>query len=204
MTTPEPRPVTHKATAQRDRPAPWLLPWPGACLPSTSTSAATVYNMSDRQDLEQGWWGLHWLKVVGIVLTSLSIVATVILAWRGAEEQPTGSEVALFALLVAFFQLGAAWAFSHTGRVDLIHAGSSVRRLGRLAVRAEDATAAAQRARAKSIPPEEVRDVMNQLSVELSVLQEGFVDAADDWMAALPGLINQPKKATAQEDSRLL
>lgn len=54
------------------------------------------------------------------------------------------------------------------------------------------------------MPPEQVRDVMNQLSVELSVLQEGFVDAADDWMAALPELINEPKKASTQEDSRLL
>lgn len=169
-----------------------------------STFDATVYSVSDGQEQKPGWWRLHWPRVVGIMLTSLSIGATVILAWRGAEVQPTRIEVAFFALLVAFFQLGAAWAFSRSGRVDLTHAGSSVRRLARLAVRAEGATASAQRARARDIPEPQVREVMNQLSVELSVLQEGLVDAADDWVVALPEILDQPKTASTQEDSRLL
>lgn len=49
-----------------------------------------------------------------------------------------------------------------------------------------------------------MREVMNQLSVELSVLQEGLVDAADDWVVALPEILDQPKTASTQEDSRLL
>lgn len=138
---------------------------------------------------------------VGITLTALSIFATVVLAWRGAADEPTRSEIALFALLASFLQLSAAWVFSRIGRVDLTHAGSSLRRLIGLADRAERATESAESARAKGIPAAQVRDVMNQLSVELSVLQEGCVDAANDWTAALPELIDQAKKTPNQEDT---
>lgn len=157
--------------------------------------------MANRQNQSPRWWKLHWVTLVGSVLTALSIVATVTLAWLGAENQPTRSEVALYALLAAFFQMGAAWAFSRTGRVDLTHAGSSLRRLVGLADRAERATDSAESARAKGVPAATVRDVMNQLSVELSVLQEGYVDAANDWTDALPELVDQAKKTPNQEDS---
>lgn len=166
-------------------------------------SGATIYHVSNEQVKQPGWWGTHWLKTVGTALTLLSIGATVTLAWRGAEETPTRGEVATFALLVAVFQIGAAAAFSRTGQVNLTHAGSSVRRLARLASRAASATASAERARERGRPVAEVREVMNQLSVELSVLEEGFVDAADDWLVSLPELRNHPHTTSTQEDSRL-
>lgn len=158
--------------------------------------------MSEGKDQELGWWKLHWPQVVGSVLTVASIAATVTLAWRGAEEQPTRFEVAFFALLAASFQVSAAWTFSRIRRVDLTHARSSVRSLFRLAGRAEDATASAEQARAKGVPAPEVREVMNQLSVELSVLQEGLVDATTDWTDALPELLRRPKKTSTQKDSK--
>lgn len=125
----------------------------------------------------------------------------VLLAWRGPESQPTPSEVALFALLAAGFQMCAAWAFNRMGRVDLTHAGSSLRRLVGLANRAERATNNAGIAREKGLPVATVRDSMNQLSVELSVLQEGFVEVANDWTDSLLELLaDQTKKTPKQED----
>lgn len=100
------------------------------------------------------------------------------------------------------FSWSPPWAFSHVRRVNLTHAGASVRRLYGLALRAEAATGSAEGARAKDVSAADVRGVMNQLSVELSVLQEGLVDAAQDWTDALPEILSQPKKTPTQKDSK--
>lgn len=157
--------------------------------------------MFEGTKLKPGWWSLHRLQVIGCVLTTVSIVLMVVLAWVGAKEQPTVSQMALIALIGASFQLVAAWVFSRVNRVDLTHAGASVRRLYGLALRAEEATDNAERARAKNVSSADVRGVINQLSVELSVLQEGLVDAAQDWTDALPELLSQPKKTPPQKDA---
>lgn len=137
-------------------------------------------------DHKLGWWGLHGLQLLGCVLTTFSILILVVLVWLGAEEQPSRSEVALMTFLSACFQLVAAWVFSRVRRIDKTHASASTRRLYRLAQRAENTTDLAERARSKEMPASDVRQAISLLSVELSVLQEGLVDAAEDWTEALP------------------
>lgn len=87
----------------------------GGPLPSRSFLRATVYDMSEGKNREFGWWTrplrwwkLHWLQVLGCLLTTASIVVMVALAWLGAVGQPSRAEVALIALVGASFQLVAA------------------------------------------------------------------------------------------------
>lgn len=122
-----------------------------------------------------------------------AIATTVVLAVR-STGQPGGVELALFAIVAAAFQIGAALLFKRTGQVDPSHAGQSVHRLVELAIRARDAKIQAERVSEPGIAAREVRDAMLKISVELSVFEQAFVNGGLDWTKALPELLRSGTK----------
>lgn len=103
-----------------------------------------------------------------------------------------GALAALLALLAAGFQGGAAWVFAGQGRADPVHAASAFRHLYRLALRAAEATKIADRANRKSSEQADLRDAMTKLSVHLSWLEEGLIDAGEHWAQVHPQLRDGP------------
>ncbi len=125
---------------------------------------------------------------MGGVLLTLSIGATVLIAWRGANEPPGADEAALYVLLAAAFQIAAASVFAGQGRADPTHAVSSFRHLAKLARRAVDATEIAERANLRAASEVDVREAVTRLTVHLSYLQEGFEEAGEHWAQVHPEL----------------
>jgi hypothetical protein len=104
--------------------------------------------------------------------------------WLGvlsaAPKQPSNATSALLVVLAAVLQGAGALQFSGAGRADPSLARASVRRLLHMAQRADVAEKAAQQA-FESGNAAEVRAVLGRISAELSYLQEGFLEAGDDW-----------------------
>jgi hypothetical protein len=134
------------------------------------------------------WWGRRWRALVGGALLTLSIGATVLIAWRGANEPPSTAEAALFVLIAAGFQIAAASIFAAQGRADPTHATSSFRHLARMAKRAVEATEIAERANRRAAAEGDVRAAVTRLSVHLSWLQEGLEEAGEHWAQVHPEL----------------
>lgn len=155
--------------------------------------------MATADDSIPKWWTVHWQKVLGFGATAAAIATTVILAVRSAG-QPSGLELALFAVVAACFQVGAGLLFSRTGQVDLPHAEGSVRRLVEFAVRAETAKDEAERVSERGVPASEVRDAMLKVSVELSVFEQAFINAGLDWTNALPELLRAGTRSPSSKE----
>lgn len=110
-----------------------------------------------------------------------SLVTTVFLGvLSGADKQPTRSTSALLVLLAAVFQFGSVVTFSGIGRADPGLARAAVRRLIRMGLRTSGARKLAEESFDGANAPE-LRSRMGQLSVELSWLEEGLVEAVGDW-----------------------
>lgn len=115
-------------------------------------------------------------------LAAIGAALTVALAFLGSKtEPPAASTQALIALLAILAQSGAAWAFSGEGKADPTLAQRSVARLFRLGQRAGQAREAAELLSVKGSAVGDLREGMQQLSVHLSYLEEGFLDSIDDW-----------------------
>jgi hypothetical protein len=129
------------------------------------------------------------LAVVGAGLT-------VLLAFLGSvDEPPSASTQALIGFLAIMAQLGAAWVFSGEGKVDPTLAQRSVARLVRLARRAEGARREAELLAVKGIPAGHLREGVGHLSVHLSYLEEGYVDAIEDWRMFHPHAVDAAEEA---------
>lgn len=137
---------------------------------------------------ESSWWARRWRAVVGASLLALSIGATVLIGWLGANKPPGTAEAALFVLLAAMFQISAASVFAGQGRADPTHAASSFRHLARMAKRAVEATEIAERANRRAAAEGDVRVAVTRLSVHLSWLQEGLEEAGEHWAQVHPEL----------------
>jgi hypothetical protein len=119
------------------------------------------------------WWGSAFL--IG------SLGVTVLLGvLSGADEQPSRSTSALLVLLAAVFQFSSVLLFAGIGRADPGLARAAVRRLIRMGLRTSGARQLAEES-FDSANTAELRSRMGRLSVELSWLEEGLVEAVGDW-----------------------
>ena len=97
----------------------------------------------------------------------------------------------MLALLAILAQLGSAWTFSGDGKADPGLAQRSVGRLFALGRRAEAARLATERLQSSSAGAPELRRHVDQLSVHLSYLEEGYVEAIEDWRIFHPYAVYQ-------------
>jgi len=88
---------------------------------------------------------------------------------------------AVIVILIIAAQIGAGWAFSADGKADPTLAERSVGRLFHLAQRAKRAGAKAQAAYESSGSEAQLHADMGILSVELSWIEDGLVQAIGDW-----------------------
>lgn len=130
---------------------------------------------------------MSFARMAGIGLVALSLGLTVLIAFMGTAKKPASrSQTVLLAVVAGFLQIGGAVAFSREGRADPSHARSAVRQLYANASFVVAARELAERYEARKAGPEELRAAMGKLSVVLSVAEEGFVQAVDDWREVHP------------------
>lgn len=134
------------------------------------------------------WWReLPIRRRAGGALVISGAGLTVLLAFVGnVDEAPSASTQALLAFFAIAAQLGGAWTFSGEGRADPTLAQRSVSRLVRLAQRTAAARGQAEGLTTRGAGSEELRDGMGHLSVHLSYIEEGTVDAVEDWRVFHP------------------
>lgn len=117
-------------------------------------------------------WGSFFLVGALSVTVLLGVLS-------GADEEPSRSTSALLVLLAALFQFSSVLLFSGIGRADPGLARAAVRRLIRMGVRTNEARELAERS--DSVSATELRSWVGRLSVELSWIEEGLLDAVADW-----------------------
>lgn len=134
------------------------------------------------------WWSqLAIRQKVGGVLAAVGVALTVLLAILGSRDQPPSASIqGLIAFLAIVSQLGGTWAFSGEGRADPTLARRSVARLVGLANRSAAAREQAEALCQKTTSASELREGVCYLSVHLSYIEEGFVEAIEDWRAFHP------------------
>jgi len=126
---------------------------------------------------------------VGLVL--LGAAATVLLAYLGSSEKPPSAEgQAYIALCGILAQAGSAWILSREGRADPTLAQSSVARLMRRWQRARAAKVEVERLFEENTGLVESRRALGKLSVTLSFLEEGYLEAIEDWRLFHPDQVH--------------
>ena len=137
----------------------------------------------------------------GAVLFLFGALITGFLAFRGSSTKPPSSSTqALISLLAIAAQAGAVWAFSGTGRADPGLAQRAVARLYGLAQRAARAREDLEALYEQEPPAAQVRKQIGGLSVTASFLEEGFVEAIEDWRIFHPQVVKEVEnRGTSQE-----
>lgn len=131
----------------------------------------------------------------------VGIGLTVILAYMsGAEEPPSAAKQAIVALLAILAQFGAVGVFSGEGKADPTLALRSVARLVNLATRANEAKRLAEAMQANDLPQDRLQKGAGQLSVHLSYLEEGYVNAVDDWRTFHPTAVELAEGRSVDDD----
>lgn len=118
-----------------------------------------------------------WASLLFLIGISLTIFLGFL---TGSDDQPSRSTSALLVVLAGVFQFASASQFKAIGRADPGLARAAVRRLIRMGTRTQAARKLAEAAH-DSGNSGELRSMMGQVSVELSWLEEGIMDAVDDW-----------------------
>jgi hypothetical protein len=131
----------------------------------------------------RAWWGrLQPRQRWGALLATVGAGLTVLLAFLSNKANPPpASTQALIALTAILAQLGSAWVFSGVGKADPGLAERSVARLVGLATRASLAKTVAEKCRETNPGAPAMRQAMGELSVHLSYLEEGYIEAIEDW-----------------------
>ena len=131
----------------------------------------------------RAWWDrLQPRQRWGALLAITGAGLTVLLAFLSNETKPPGASTqALIALLAILAQFGSAWTFAGAGKADPGLAERSVGRLVGLANRASFARALAEKCQEANPGSPAMRQVIGQLSVHLSYLEEGYINAIEDW-----------------------
>lgn len=137
------------------------------------------------------WWGSIFL--VGSVGTTVLLGVL-----SGSDRPPSRSTSALLVLVAAVFQLGSVLLFSGIGRADPGLARAAVRRLVRMGLRAEGARVLAEES-FDSASASELRSRMGQLSVDLSWMEEGLLEAVGDWEEFHADALKTLRKADQRE-----
>jgi hypothetical protein len=150
----------------------------------------------------RAWWArLRPRQRWGGALATGGAGLTVLLAFLGNQTKPpAASTQALIALLAILAQLGSAWAFSGVGKADPGLAERSVGHLVSLAARASFAKAMAEKCQENGLGAPAMRQVMGQLSVHLSYLEEGYVSAIEDWRIFHPDAVKDAIKNAEREE----
>jgi 4-amino-4-deoxy-L-arabinose transferase-like glycosyltransferase len=142
------------------------------------------------------WWRrLRPRQRWGGALALLGAGLTVLLAFLGnRSEPPAASTQALIALLAIMAQVGSAWSFSGDGKADPGLARRSVGRLVALAARAEGARQVTEALRERGATASEMKQAVGQLSVHLSYIEEGYLDAIEDWRVFHPDAVKKAER----------
>jgi hypothetical protein len=145
----------------------------------------------------RAWWArLRPRQRIGGVLALLGVGLTVLLAFlSNRSEPPAASTQALIALLAILAQLGSAWTFSGDGKADPGLAQRSVGRLVGLALRADSARQLTERMHAGGATASEVKQAMGQVSVHLSYIEEGYLNAIEDWRVFHPYAVEKAERS---------
>lgn len=148
------------------------------------------------------WWrDLPTRRKVGGALVIAGAGLTVLLAFLGnADEPPSASTQALIAFFAIVTQLGGAWTFSGEGRADPSLAQRSVSRLVRLAQRTAAARAQAEGLTQRGTAAADLSDGVGHLSVHLSYIEEGIVEAVEDWRAFHPRAVKTAEDGQGRTD----
>jgi hypothetical protein len=134
-------------------------------------------------------------------LVVLGVGLTVLLAFLSSQHQPPSSSTqALIALLAIAAQLGAPGAFGGDGKADPGLAERSAARLVSLAHKADTAKVMAEQCQESKMSPAELRQAMNQLSVHLSYLEDGYVNAIEDWRIFHPLAVDKAERIQYDPD----
>ncbi|MDA0564607.1 hypothetical protein LG943_09735 [Streptomonospora sp. S1-112] len=124
------------------------------------------------------------VRDIGIasLLVLLGFSLTVYLGFEsGAEEQPTRGTSALIAVLSGVFQFMGAARFHAIGKADPTLARASVRRLHKMILRANATRILSEKLAEYSNIPTKHKNALGMISVNLSWIEEGLLDAVDDW-----------------------
>lgn len=150
----------------------------------------------------RAWWGkLRPRQRWGGLLVIIGAGLTVVLAFLSNQTKPpAASTQALIALLAILAQLGSAWAFSGAGKADPGLAERSVGRLVGLATRASLARVMAEKSRETNPGVTVMRQAMGELSVHLSYLEEGYLDAIEDWRIFHPDAVEKAERSERDPD----
>jgi hypothetical protein len=140
----------------------------------------------------------QWL---GIALVIFSIGVTFALAVAaGAKTPPSQATYALFVLVSAAAQIGAAWAFSGVGRADPTLARSSVVGLFWLTRRASSAGETAQSVFEEATDANDLRMALGIASTEFSWLEEGLLLQIDGWRSFHKQVVNDAEGEQTDDD----
>lgn len=120
-------------------------------------------------------------QILAGALVAVGFGLTVYLgALEGASKQPSRATSALLVVLAGVFQIAGAAQFLKIGKADPGLARAAVRRIIKMTARASNARKLAECAY-DSGTPSEIKKALGRISVELSWLEEGLLDAFDDW-----------------------
>lgn len=132
---------------------------------------------------------------VGGALATLSALLTVLLAVLGSQVRPPSTSaqglIASFAILA---QIGSAWVFSGEGKADPGLAKRSVGRLLRLAGRTHAARRRIEALQESGASAADLRLAIRELSVHFSYLEDGYVQAVEDWAVFHPYVVQEAKR----------
>lgn len=118
-----------------------------------------------------------WASLLFVVGFGLTIALGVL---AGADDPPSRSTSALLVVLAGVFQVASASQFHSIGRADPGLARAAVRRLIRMGTRAGDTRQAVEASFDKGSAAEQ-RRTLGLVSVELSWIEEGILEAVEDW-----------------------
>lgn len=139
------------------------------------------------------WWRrLQARQRLGVASALAGAGLTVLLAFlSNGTKPPSAGTQALLALFAILAQLGSAWAFSSVGKADPGLAERSVAHLYGLATRAEFARLLAEKGNEGNLGAPAIRKVVGELSVHLSYLEEGYIQAIEDWRVFHPDAVRR-------------
>jgi hypothetical protein len=99
---------------------------------------------------------------------------------QGATHQPSRATSALLVVLSGIFQFAGAAQFLKIGKADPALARAAVRRIINMTARTREARKAAELTFDVGTAAE-CKKLLGRVSVELSWIEEGLVNAIDDW-----------------------
>ncbi|HEV8713807.1 MAG TPA: hypothetical protein VGX03_13395 [Candidatus Binatia bacterium] len=124
---------------------------------------------------------MTWRHIIGAVCVAIGLGATVIIGvLSSSDKPPSGREAASLVTAAALFQLAGAGFLHQSGKADPGHAKSSVRRLVRIGRRARAAEIQANEVLEKGTAGD-MKRILGEITVSLSVIQEDALDAMADW-----------------------